>query len=573
MLVRLRDGNGRVGAVAIRWLILVPSLVLAQTLALVLALILVLALCLAGSGCATRSSGPEPVAGEPAPLAATSSHPGRPGSCPGGPPCPAPGVEESGKDAGISTEATLDLPGASGEPPIGPGAVLDMGPDPGAAGPDPGSDRRTSVAQAAVSPASAGNQPQIIIREIPRMPAAATFEVTSDSALIWAYAPEPGKGRVDLDMAEGTRVGDKTRFKRVSSHVVTMRERTGRTGVVALTRLAPDRRYRYRLQLGNGQATSWYSFRTAPTRRRDARAHFLVGADISSDPRYESAIFQRMAASRAEFLVSLGDWPYTDIPLRNTRVAEYRASHRVARLSDAITPLLRAMPIYAIYDDHEIRDNWDQAFQTEDPERFRAGLTVWDEFFPLRTKARDPLDRRRYRSIRRGRHLQLFMLDTRRYRSPYRDPDSPEKTMLGAEQKAWLERELQKSRATFKVILTSVPLGFGTTADHWSAYALERDALLAFIRDRKIRGVVFLTADQHWFASHVHPGGIHELQVGPLASFLRTPPTEPPPPEVLVRRVMRNYGEIIVTGGRSPRLVFMARDQDGGLIHTEMISR
>ena len=539
------------------------------------------------TGCVPTSPAPARVAQAPARPAPTPE-------CPDGEPCPEPGAQAPDSSTGIGDDETLALPGAD---PIGPDAVLNPGPldDPagdardasdGPAGPD-GNDARaagdasaTPVAgadkTAALVPGDAGDgsKPQIIIREIPRQPAAATFEVTSDSALIWAYSPEPGKGRIDLDMAETSKSG-RLRFKRVSSQVVTMRERTGRTGVVELGRLRSDQRYRYRLQLGNGQATSWYSFRTAPAGRSDAQVHFLVGADISNDPRFESTIFERMAGSRADFLVSLGDWPYTDIPLRNTRIAEYRAAHRAARLSGAVTPLLQSMPIYAIYDDHEIRDNWDQAFQTEDPERFRAGLEVWDEFFPLRSKVkvRDSLDRRRYRTIQRGRHLEIFMLDTRRYRSPYRDPDGPQKTMLGAEQRAWLERELQRSRASFKVIVTSVPLGFGTTGDHWSAYAQERDALLAFIRDRKIRGVVFVTADQHWFASHLHAGGIHELQVGPLASFLRSPPEEDPPPEVLARHVLRNYGEIIVTGGTRPRLVFMARDENGGLIHTELIAR
>ena len=436
----------------------------------------------------------------------------------------------------------------------------------------------------------------MLVREYPRAPAAATFEITPQAALIWAYAPEPTTARIEIwtklaaqevdeggaEHGSGTSSpgGSVLRNERIATHYIKLLERTGRTGALDVTGLEPGRQYRYRLHFGNGRATGWYTFRTAPLADSDAPVHFVVGADISNDPRYGAAhygpgeskpgILDRMSATGADFFVSLGDWPYTDIAIRDTEVAEYRSSHRVARLETKVTRLLKAMPVYAIYNDHELRDNWDETFRIEEPERFRAGLAVWDEFFPLRGAAADPLTRRRYRTVQWGKHVQLSILDTRRYRSPYRAVDGPDKSMLGAEQKRWLRRALRSSRASFKIVLTSVPLAFGTTKDHWSAYAVERDALLDYVRDRRIRGVVFITADQHWFAAHHHPGGIREFQVGPLAAFVRTPGPEQPE-QVVVRAPVRNYGEIIVTPGPIPRLVFTARDRDGTLIYAEVV--
>ena len=53
------------------------------------------------------------------------------------------------------------------------------------------------------------------------------------------------------------------------------------------------------------------------------------------------------------------------------------------------------------------------------------------------------------------------MLDTRSYRDPrYRvDSDAAPKTMLGAAQKRWLLDLLEKSAATWKIVVSTVPEG------------------------------------------------------------------------------------------------------------------
>ena len=65
---------------------------------------------------------------------------------------------------------------------------------------------------------------------------------------------------------------------------------------------------------------------------------------------------------------------------------------------------------------------------------------------------------RLYRKIRYGADVEVFLLDTRQYRSRNADQDGPAKTMLGARQLRWLLDELQASDATWKVIVTSVPV-------------------------------------------------------------------------------------------------------------------
>ena len=67
-----------------------------------------------------------------------------------------------------------------------------------------------------------------------------------------------------------------------------------------------------------------------------------------------------------------------------------------------------------------------------------------------------------YRRVRWGKHVELFLLDTRSHRAPNLSPDTPDKSMLGADQRRWLERALLDSDATNKIVVTSVPLSIPT---------------------------------------------------------------------------------------------------------------
>lgn len=76
--------------------------------------------------------------------------------------------------------------------------------------------------------------------------------------------------------------------------------------------------------------------------------------------------------------------------------------------------------------------------------------------------------------MRWGRHVELFVLDTRSFREPNDRPDTgpAPKTLLGAEQRAWLLDALAGSDATWKVVVSSVPLAIPTgrpaARDGWS---------------------------------------------------------------------------------------------------------
>ncbi|MGH7258624.1 MAG: alkaline phosphatase D family protein, partial [Nitrospiraceae bacterium] len=179
------------------------------------------------------------------------------------------------------------------------------------------------------------------------------------------------------------------------------------------------------------------------------------------DPGY--AIFDVARRESLDFFLLLGDTVYADeicpappnapgSEFRAETLEEYRAKHRYQRGSSALQRFLASVPVYAVWDDHEVRNNFAGPFEPRMP----IGRQALFDYWPIGTSADDP--HRLYRRLRAGADLEIFILDTRQYRSRNSSPDDPMKTMLGEAQLKWLLEGLEHSSATWKVIASSVPL-------------------------------------------------------------------------------------------------------------------
>jgi alkaline phosphatase D len=144
-----------------------------------------------------------------------------------------------------------------------------------------------------------------------------------------------------------------------------------------------------------------------------------------------------------------------------------------------------------------------------------------------------------YRKGNFGKLAELFVLDTRQYRSDQPNNDgrgplnenslNPRNTLLGEEQRKWLFESLNSSGATWNVLAQQVMMALvdrntkGDTVsysmDQWPGYAAERQKLLEHIRDHKIANAVVLTGD-------IHSNWANELRVDDLKSDLPTIATE-----------------------------------------------
>ena len=92
----------------------------------------------------------------------------------------------------------------------------------------------------------------------------------------------------------------------------------------------------------------------------------------------------------------------------------------------------------------------------------------------------------------------FFLLDDRYHRSPDDARETPDKTLLGPRQLAWLLDALTSSHATFKVVVGGGQfLNQYTFFETYAWYPRERERLLAAIGERRIGGVLFLSGDRH----------------------------------------------------------------------------
>ena len=140
-----------------------------------------------------------------------------------------------------------------------------------------------------------------------------------------------------------------------------------------------------------------------------------------------------------------------------------------------------------------------------------------------------------------GPLVETFALDMRTHkgansenRQPMMDAAS---AVFGPAQLAWLKAALKNSRATWKVIAADLPLGlivkdgetrFEGVANRDPGAPLGREMevadLLRYIKQQRIRNVVWITADVHYCAAHeYHPTRARFTDFDPFWEFVAGP--------------------------------------------------
>ncbi len=295
-------------------------------------------------------------------------------------------------------------------------------------------------------------------------------------------------------------------------------------------------------------------FRTAPTSRRSVRFAWSgdtagQGWGIDEDG---MRTYATMAQHQPDFFIHSGDTIYADGPMKDEvekdgqviwknavlipekrKVAEtldeFRGQWKYNLMDEHVRAMNASVPTFFQWDDHEVVNNWSDSKDLMSDDRYseksvhvlqaRAGR-AFHEMTPLRITPAEP--GRVYRKISYGPMLDVFFLDLRSYRGPngpaMEEEMTPESRVLGAEQMAWLKRELAQSQATWKVIASDMPIGV-IVWDNWKEQAgaeavangdngpakgreLEIADLLRFIKSAGIRNTVWFTADVHYTAAH-----------------------------------------------------------------------
>lgn len=303
------------------------------------------------------------------------------------------------------------------------------------------------------------------------------------------------------------------------------------TGRIALTGLAPDTAYDYRVWCGDADAALAGRFRTAPApdASRPLRIVWsgdLGGQNVCRDATRGYPIFDVIANRAPDLFIALGDMIYGDDvceavgrygnaqlpgppPARDR--AGYWAHWRYNRGESRHQKLLASAPMAAVWDDHEIQNDAgpleDAPAGAPDVHLLPPALDAFLDYQPLLPPADDPT--RLYRRQRWGKHVELFILDLRQYRDANHAPDieGAPKSMLGPTQRRWLEESIAASDATWKIIVSSVPLSIPTgsaardgfaSGDTAAGFEQEAAEIFAVLHARGIRQPLWITTDVHF---------------------------------------------------------------------------
>ena len=391
----------------------------------------------------------------------------------------------------------------------------------------------------------------------------ASFDVTATSALVWLRAV-PG-ARVRLEYGTTTELDGAT-----LTEPVVAADATDSTVLSDLSDLAPDTQYFYR-GVVSVDGSEWVKgpvgrFRTAPASPREFR--FAWSGDMEAGHR-PFALFDRVIAQRPDFFLMVGDTMYADVPKERfvASLAHYRAKHRENREDGPLQRMLAALPVAAIWDDHEVQNDFDRTHPAQ-----ALGRQAFREYWPIRTS--DTL----YRRLAWTPAADVFVLDCRSHRAPNSEPDGRAKTMLGATQKAWLKDALAGSKATFKFVVSSVPFLPAGRSDSWAGFQTERRELVEFVRREAIRNVVVLSADYH-FAFDFEGEGLQQFVAGPIAAWVHCRGLNHHVRRQALERLGRpficdanNFGLVAVRPeGASPQIEVQFVDAEGAVRHRRVI--
>lgn len=292
--------------------------------------------------------------------------------------------------------------------------------------------------------------------------------------------------------------------------------------------------YLYRVEFDDGNYSEWFNFNTFPEQGKPGKFSVVFGSGMRES--YTTPyVYEDIKEMSPTFIALLGDQMYSDYDGNLNKLEEYNSNDSLRKkmiekgkiilkektvldafrgkyqrtFVESFQKMASSIPIMAIWDDHDMgQDNNDGTYRYKKTAR-KVFLETYP-IYPLEVK-----DEGLYYKFKIA-DVDCFVLDTRWYRSPMQNPDGPDKIMLGEKQLLWLLNELKLSKARIKIIFSSIPFndyGGDTSSgregvDSWMGYKYARNKVLSFIKENKIKGVVVLSADQHFPSAHIlnwHP--------------------------------------------------------------------
>lgn len=402
----------------------------------------------------------------------------------------------------------------------------------------------------------------------------ASGDVSADGAVVWSKTDRPA--RMVVEYATTDQFADARKV--IGPAALETSDYTAR---IILSDLPPGQTIVYRVLFQDLSSPKAWSepvvgrFRTPPRDKRDVL--FTWGGDVAGqgygiNPEWGGyRLYEAMRKLQPDFFLHSGDHIYADNPIQaelklddgtvwknivtdaKSKVAEslteFRGNFAYNYLDDHFRRFNADVPVLAQWDDHETHNNWfpgqmleDDRYAVKSADLLAArAKRAFFEYLPVRTDAIDP--DRIYRTVRYGPLLEVFVLDQRSYRGPNsanrQQTLGSDSSFHGPQQIAWLKAKLKASTATWKVIASDMPIGLivgdrvaGRPAFEGVAQAdgpplgreLELADLFRFLKENKVRNLVWLTADVHYATAHYYdPAKAQFTDFDPFWEFIAGP--------------------------------------------------
>ncbi len=275
-----------------------------------------------------------------------------------------------------------------------------------------------------------------------------------------------------------------------------------------------------------------------------------------------------------DLFIYLGDNIYGD----TEDMAELMAKYRKLGNKPEFQELNDSTTVLATWDDHDYGENDAGRHYPMKAESKDIFLEFWKE--PTESERRN--HEGIYHSLMYGpadTAVQVILLDTRtfrdnltiledksKYKNDYQPCQTPDSTMLGAEQWTWLEEQLKKP-ARLRIIASSNQFSHEYNGwESWTNLPHEQQKMLNLIKSTKANGVIFLSGDVHW-------GELSKMQVDGLypiydvtSSGITQTWDEPEPNKNRIGKVFmgNNYGLIEINWNMpDPELNISIKDRRG----------
>ena len=356
---------------------------------------------------------------------------------------------------------------------------------------------------------------------------------------------------------------------------VDVNEKTDFTHHFALSALKPESTFHYTVETSGVAGGAQHGalrgrFTTAHPKVAPTNTRFCVmTCQGYSDRDHEDGhpIYPSMLALSPAFVCMTGDMVYydNDEPRAVSPALARLHWERMFSLPRQVE-LLRNTGSYWLKDDHDTLDNDSWPGRRLGQLTFAEGQQIFRE--------QTPMGQLGYRTFRWGRDLQIWLTDGRDYRSPNNGPDGPNKTIWGAEQKAWFKETVKASDATWKLLVSPTPLvgpdRVGKNDNHANAgFAHEGNELREWMQANVPENFFVACGDRHWQYHSVHPTtGVREFSVGAASdSHAGGTPGEDPKYHRF-HRVKGGFLSVQLTSaGKESRIEFRHHDVDGKVVH------